>query len=100
MDNLILFIFGVIGMTHIVVNGKILEPVRNLMRGFLPEFLSSGLDCTSCMGFWCGLFCGYVMLADNLWILLISGFAGSFLANFGDWVLLVMEEITIGKPNE
>jgi len=82
--SLFLFALGVVGLTHIIVDSTIMEPFRNAMQKWFPEKISYMVNCYQCFGFWAGLFCGWACF-DNISYLqiLIAGFAGSFLANFG-----------------
>ena len=66
-----IYIFLVYGMTNIITQSSIFEPLRikinekNPMLGLL-------VSCPMCMGFWVGifaLFCGYVPMRDNVDIL-------------------------------
>ncbi|MDR3182629.1 MAG: DUF1360 domain-containing protein [Planctomycetaceae bacterium] len=127
-----LYLLGTVGMTLIVVKGVIFQPVRQFIgekadaarqqrerqaekTGKLPprsiiEFLSELISCTQCTGFWCGLFCGILMLTPDANVLLqlgkedklgqyvvlpvhylllwfCCGTAGSFAASLGDIVL-------------
>lgn len=119
MIDLLLFAFATIGMTLILVRGSIFQPVRNTLarsvdrlrrrrekKGYPPsfslvEFVHELIGCTQCMGFWCGLFCGFFLItSDTFWIwgglsslrylfnrllmLFCCGAAGSFLASLGD----------------
>jgi len=83
--NLILFSLSVIGLTHIVVDGEISEPVYEWLKLRLPVVVRI-MDCYQCSGFWCGLALGPVVSwSPLLW--LVCGFAGSFLAQLG-WLVL------------
>ena len=86
MISLILFILATIGLTSIMVSGTIMAPVRNLLKGKLPVKIYEVFECYQCMGTWCGFLCGVLtMLAPDWWpcLILLYGFAGSFVANFG-----------------
>jgi hypothetical protein len=90
-----LFIFAVIGLTHILVDSEIMEPVEKWLKPHLPAAVHHGLfECCQCSGFWCGaalgLICGYSIL--------LAGCAGSFLAQLGHWALNALEAYAKGKP--
>ena len=60
--NLMLFILGVVGMTHIVVDSEISEPVHEWIEPRLPV-VARIMDCYQCAGFWCGIALGLVLLS-------------------------------------
>jgi hypothetical protein len=82
MVNLVLFILSTIGLTNILVYGKIFDVPRNFLRDHLPEKVFEVLECYQCTGFWAGLLTGFVMLSHSLPVVLMAGFAGSFLSHF------------------
>jgi hypothetical protein len=84
--NLLLFILGVIGMTHIIVDGEISEPVYKWIVPRLPV-VARIMDCYQCAGFWCGLALGLALLSYRPLVVFAAGCAGSFLAQLG-WLVL------------
>lgn len=58
LTNLVLFVIGSVGMTHIVVEGEIFRPVRSFVEKYTFNFLSKLINCYQCSGFWCGVFMG------------------------------------------
>jgi hypothetical protein len=97
ISELLLFCLAVIGMTHIIVDGSIFQPVRDYLEARLPAKMSELLKCYQCCGFWSGMFLGYFILASNMsWCLCIpvifaAGCAGSFLAMWATIHLNVLE---------
>ena len=98
MTTALLFVLGTIGMSHIIVDGKIFQGVRALLERTLPDFVCEVFRCYQCCGFWCGLFVGYFTLTGGLqpWYWLIAqtfvcGCAGSFLSAWGAVYLNVLE---------
>lgn len=88
----ILFFFGVIGMTHILVDSTIMEPLRNWFDKNLPEKVSKLIHCYQCSGFWCGIICGWMAVPDITYFqLFVAGCAGSFLSNFAALWMNVLE---------
>lgn len=90
--NLILFVFGVIGMTNILVESTLkTEIVESDLFKFFKEktshlvrthrLFSQLFSCHQCCGFWCGLICGWCVISTLWTVVLVSGFAGSFLAS-------------------
>lgn len=112
--ELLLFFLAAIGLTCIVVDGKIFLPIRNffaadfwdswhkhfknnrhlwglLIITFLAKRINDIITCHQCAGFWCGLFCG--LLCDMN--LLLAGFSGSFLSMFFALLMNLIEARTI-----
>ena len=61
ISNLILFACAAIGLTNIMVHGKIMEVTG--IRCWLQKHMSPDwfqlFECYVCSGFWAGLFCGW-----------------------------------------
>ena len=94
--NLMLFVLGVIGLTHIVVDGEISEPVYKWIAPRLPV-VARIMDCYQCAGFWCGLALGLTLLSYRPLVVFAAGCAGSFLAQLGWLVLDSLERYAKGK---
>jgi len=80
MFEFLLFAVASVGLTAILVDGKIFAPLRDSLAGrarFLrekrerlalkptftvPEFLESIFSCYQCCGFWSGLLCGLLLI--------------------------------------
>lgn len=91
---MILFILGVIGMTHILVDSEIMEPVDEWAKTWMPAKLHHGLfECYACSGFWCGVVMGLFTVSANPLILFACGCAGSFLADLGKDILDRLEGV-------
>jgi len=84
--NLILFILGVIGLTHIIVDSAVMGPVHEWIKLWCP-IVGKIMDCQQCAGFWCGMILGLALLSCNPFVVFAAGCAGSFLAQLG-WLLL------------
>lgn len=52
--NLLLFIMTSVGITNIIVNGSIFEPIRQFIEN-KSSFLGDMLQCPMCTGFWVGM---------------------------------------------
>jgi len=111
---LLLFAFGVVGITHIVVDGVLLQWLRNLADKHC-RWLYSLLTCYQCSGFWVGALLGgplfypaikyfsvgsVLVLTDYPWycsliMVLLCGGAGSFIATLGAAVLNYLEAQSI-----
>jgi len=111
MTEFLLFCIATVGMTLIITQGNILRPFREFLGNWaekireqrelkeqatgnkacrsLVEWFSELINCAQCTGFWCGLFCGTVLLpsgipgAKLLLIWFCCGLGGSFLASLG-----------------
>lgn len=94
--NLLLFILGVVGMAHIIVDGEISAPVYQWIKPRLP-IVARVMDCYQCMGFWCGVCLGAMLLNHNPFAVFAAGCAGSFLAQLGWLVLDSLERYAKGK---
>lgn len=105
MENLILFMLGVIGFTHIMVDSTIMAPLREWIaskESWWWKKVSEILSCYQCAGTWCGFILGFLLFGLSPIMILISGFAGSFLAVLGSHLLAYLEAktiISIGDDN-
>ena len=107
--KLIIFVLGVIGITNIIVEGKIFHSVREWFKDppifswkkiisniFSFKWLTfklltfantcqviySIITCYQCMGMWAGSILGLVFGDYNIFFLILCGGTGSFLSNF------------------
>lgn len=108
MVMFLLFCLASVGLTAILVDGKIFQPLRNGLHAFhavseekrsqgkfpffrLPiDMIHGVMTCHQCCGFWCGLVCSCIILYDKnfemvvrdleLLVVLCGGFAGSILS--------------------
>ena len=94
--NLVLFLLAVVGLTHIVVDSEISEPVHKWIEPRSP-WLADLMDCYQCCGFWCGIGLGLMLLSYNPLVVFAAGCAGSFLAQLGWLVLDSLERYAKGK---
>jgi formate/nitrite transporter FocA (FNT family) len=95
---MMLFIFAVIGLTHILVDSEIMEPVEKWSKAWLPPRVHHGIfECHQCSGFWCGIVLGLLIVSYSVPVLFACGCAGSFLAQLGYWALSALEVAAKGK---
>ena len=93
------FVLATIGLTNILVHGLILDlikiygkSIRQWMQNW--EWSKELFSCYECTGFWSGLVCGTLLLSDQWWIVLASGFAGSVISQtFNDLIYLLNSKI-------
>jgi hypothetical protein len=112
-SNLLLFVFGTVGMTSIIVEGEIFRPVKEKIKPFMPAFFFKLLDCYQCSGFWCGILMGLLLFVDyniifysgniilSLWELryvFISGCASSCLSYYFANKMTYLEANSIVNP--
>lgn len=99
--NIILFALAAVGMTHIVVDGVILEGMRNWLQRHLSERVYQVFECYQCAGFWCGMIAGYFTVAMFMpwWtqapITFFCGCAGSYLSAVAAIHMNVLETRTV-----
>lgn len=84
MINFLIFILSTIGLTNIVVHGKILDnlKIRPLLKKILPAGFYELFECYECTGFWAGLIMGYFLVSHDLVLFVPCGFAGSLVSQF------------------
>jgi len=88
----LLFCLAVIGMTHILVDSKIMEPVDDWAKTRLPGTIHHALfECFQCSGFWCGIVLGVLIVSHDPRVLFACGCAGSFLADLSESVFKYLE---------
>ena len=80
--NLIIFLLACAGMVNIIVDGSIFNFLRNWLSLHLPKYLHIFFNDYSVVGFWSGLFLGYILIDNHFFNILACGFASSFIADF------------------
>ena len=91
----LLFALATIGLTLIIVDCSIFEPVRCFLEKRLHEKIYDVFECYQCMGTWCGFICGALAFGLSPTVIILSGFAGSFLAMFTGMVLDRLDRVDI-----
>lgn len=83
MLTIILFVFGTIGLTNIIVHGKILDTIglRPWVKTNLKKEVFELFECYECTGWWSGLLMGCFLTYDPF-LLLACAFSGSVFAQF------------------
>jgi hypothetical protein len=95
MELILLFAFGTIGLTHILSDGDIFQPIREKIAANKKlQWLSKLIECYQCCGFWAGLFVGLLIFGFNPPVVLVCGFASSFLARLGGNYLDYLDSLT------
>lgn len=101
IGTLLLFVFAVIGMTHIIVDpATIMQPVRDFIAAkaegnkFM-AWLNKLLSCYQCCGTWVGFIAGAILISLNPLVIFLCGMAGSFLATWGATYLNYLEASSI-----
>lgn len=89
ISSLLLFVFAVVGMTHIIVDSDmpIVQWLRDNGKKILSKIPGGNwakiLDCYMCCGTWVGFLCGFFLISHNPWIIFLCGCAGGFIAQLG-----------------
>ena len=102
MVELILFILGSIGITHIIVDSKIFLPLREWFKSKDNWFCNKVyevLTCHQCGGCWVGALFGWLVFGSLLSIPLCAG-ATSILSMFVAMLLDLIAAKTIIKLEE
>jgi hypothetical protein len=96
MINLFLFIFSVIGLTHILVDpATIARPFRDLIEKYGPSWLNKLFSCYQCCGTWVGFICGYILISKDPAQIFLCGMAGSFISTWAATYLNYLEAQSI-----
>ena len=83
LASVLLFLIASAGMALILVDGKIMAPLRNYINN-RPNliYLRDIIECYQCCGFWTGIITGLVMFGItsvwSLFFLIVCGCAGSY----------------------
>jgi len=93
--NFVLFCLAVIGMTNIVVDSSLFQPVREWLQSWMHKSVYELFECHQCCGTWCGFICGACLLSYNPFFVLMCGCAGSFLAS----AYYLISELIISKTD-
>lgn len=93
--NLILFVFACVGFTSIMVESAMMEPLRNFLKKRIYTKAYVVFECFQCMGFWTGLACGLALISNVWYIVLMCGFAGSFVSSFAAYIMNYLSAKTI-----
>jgi hypothetical protein len=108
MADLLLFVLAAVGMTHIVVDGTIFDPVRTWAEkpikwtipfkrffDWVKTKLSNIMGCHQCCGFWCGVVVALIFLTYNPLMLLLYGCASSIMSMWARGYLDSLEAQTV-----
>jgi hypothetical protein len=97
--NILLFIFATIGLTNILVHGKILDLIK-IRRKTIREWMhfwdwsKQLFECYECTGFWGGLIAGILVISRDPFIFISCGFAGSVLSQFYSEIVYLIRSKT------
>ena len=81
INNLIIFVIAVIGMVNIIVESKLMEPIRILAQLYVHPKIYSLMECYQCAGTWVGFLLGAAIISHNPILVFVCGMAGSYLAS-------------------
>jgi hypothetical protein len=106
MVEFLIFIIASAGLTHILVDSEIMEPIRVRLELFLPSKIYRVFECHQCTGFWAGILVG-ILTFWTLWPveLFLCGLMGSYIGLFSSAVIVGLDSIgddndSIGDDNE
>lgn len=96
MINFLIFLLSTIGLTNIIVHGKILDnlKIRPFLKEKLPEKFYELFECYECTGFWAGLIMGYFLVSHDLFIFVPCAFAGSLISQFYTEIIFMIRSKT------
>lgn len=88
MLTLFLIVSASVGLTHILVDGSIINPFKNWLKNRKFHKILELLNCYQCAGFWSGIICSSLYMVSHLYDLhwlnvILYGFATSFYATLG-----------------
>jgi hypothetical protein len=95
--TVLLFVMATIGLTNILVHGKVLDDEHLKVRSWLKRRLKrfgDMLDCYECSGWWAGLLMGLLLVSCNPLIFLPCAFAGAAMGHFYSTVAYLIESKT------
>jgi len=105
MILVLLFVLGVIGVTHIIVDpAAIVQKPRNWSEKNLPVWFNDLISCYQCCGFWIGVILGIPMFLSVIglhWLIglpllfFTCGGAGSFVATLSAVYLNYLESQSV-----
>jgi hypothetical protein len=102
MENLLIFIIATIGLTNILVHGKVLDEIKVCKRSVREwlqyfNFTKELLSCYECTGWWSGLLLGLVFvfgIGQNPFYLIMYPFAGSVVSAFYSELIFMVRSKT------
>lgn len=114
--HLILFSLATVGLCNILVDSKIVKPVRDFfayypfkedktasrlsfldckVTRFVTEFANDVLSCHTCCGWWSGLVVSSIAFELHWKFLFLGAFAGSFICTAANSILEALEASAI-----
>lgn len=82
MLNFVMFLLATIGLTNILVHGKVLDEIKlfgSTLREYMYtwKFTEALFSCYECTGFWAGIVCSFIFFSPTWYFVLACGFIGS-----------------------
>jgi len=84
MVDFLVFLFGCIGITSIIVDGEIFKPIKDYIENKVPKFINTLLNCYQCSGFWVGIIFGVFLqykylnsFSDFAYLFLLGGLSSA-----------------------
>lgn len=97
--DFLIFSTASVGMTLIVVYGKIFKPLREYVAASAEKYpksfshLKELLNCVQCAGFWSGVVCA-VPFTFNPFLIFLCGCSASFLSMLADNYLAFLKTVS------
>lgn len=85
ISMLVLFVMATIGLTNVITESSIAEPIRSWWKENTNAFFADAIECHQCVGWWSGLICSVLFFNFSYMFIpfaLACAFAGSFLSSF------------------
>lgn len=92
--NIILGLIASVGLTFIILQGRIFKEVRLLLSKV--QIFKELLSCSMCTGFWTGIF-NAIIIGLNLPQIFLFGLASSFLSYFFFSLFEYLDEVIFKK---
>lgn len=96
MATFLLFVLATLGLTNILVHGKIMDNLG--IRPWLKKNLSDDwyelFECYECSGWWAGLFMGLLLISINPLVFIPCAFAGALLGHFYSAIYYLIQSKT------
>src|SRR4051812_12087842 len=108
---LFFFILATIGMSHVIVDGSIFNPLKIWLQsaGWLGRKILELVNCYQCSGFWSGSFVGTVLWLCNIHPIplpcvfvaaFLYGCIGAFVSPFAAVIIMFLQSFNHENPTD
>lgn len=97
MITFFLYVIATIGLTNIIVHGKIMDVlgIRPRLKRYFSKKAYEFFECYECIGFWAGLLMGLVVVSFNPFLFIPCAFGGACLGHFYVEVINYLRSVTL-----